>query len=42
MPINKSEKIHNQQNKSRLKEEAVTPNPEKQSHRPASLNNIPK
>ncbi|WP_314587281.1 hypothetical protein [Paenibacillus terrigena] len=42
MPHNKSQKINDQHNKSRLKEEAVTSSTEKASHRPPSLNNISK
>jgi len=42
LPHNKSQKINNQNNKSRLKEEAVTPSTEKTSHRPPSLNDISK
>ncbi|WP_193726717.1 hypothetical protein [Paenibacillus guangzhouensis] len=42
MPHNKSQKINNQNNKSRMKEEAVTPSTEKTSHRSPSLNNISK
>ncbi|MFF2479497.1 hypothetical protein [Paenibacillus sp. NPDC058071] len=42
MPINKSDKKDNQQNRSRFKEEAVTVNMDKFAKRPPSLNGINK
>ncbi|WP_276310884.1 hypothetical protein [Paenibacillus paeoniae] len=42
MPFNKSEKIRNQQNEASIKEEAITPKPDKHAKRPPSLNGIDK
>ncbi|WP_279387144.1 hypothetical protein [Paenibacillus pinisoli] len=42
MPVNKSEKIHNQQDNASLKEEAITPKVKEQAKRPPSLNGIDK
>ncbi|MGF7047570.1 MULTISPECIES: hypothetical protein [unclassified Paenibacillus] len=42
MPFHKPLKINNQQNKSSIKEEAITLHPEKAAKYPPSLNNIPK
>ncbi|MEO2205603.1 hypothetical protein ABGV42_17865 [Paenibacillus pabuli] len=42
MPHNKSEKIHNQQNKDSIREESIGARPTKAGKRVPSLNGIPK
>lgn len=42
MPYHQPKKIKNQQNKSRMKEEAISLNERRAKEYPPSLNNIPK